>query len=908
MKNYKGSFWSKWDLHVHTPDSIVSHYGGDWERFISDIENLPQEFQVIGINDYIFLDGYRRVIEEHKKGRMQNISLFLPVIELRVDKFGGTNNHLSRVNFHVVFDSSVTANHIEQQFLAALGRAYKVTPQYLELTTEKGWNWNALPTKDSLSDLGQLIIESVPEAERKNYLSPLVEGFNNFNVTMDAVYKALDNSYFDGKYLTAVGKTEWASVQWNNQSIAEKKSTINMADMVFISTGSPEHYLRAKESLIESAVNSKLLDCSDAHRFSDSDSDDKDRVGKCYTWIKSDPTFEGLKQALYDFEHRIKISEDIPVSPPLRIEKIALDFPADTLLKGSELEDVFCYRGEHEISISPYFTAVIGGRGSGKSTFLNLLQEKSKLGSASFFRENRLSSETGDSSISSCVNIESTVELTDIEFLSQNSIEDFAMNSKGLRDSIFSRLYKLDAGSGLREKDAACMNRYDSLGIKLISVGEKYELILTKSKKEKELEANEKLVDSFGSDEYKFLNNDLSNVNEKYQSVLSWKKRLNEFVADIDNLLSKYGYDSPGEANPYSEKFEALYTALDSLVPKVNENEGVVEASNDLEEIEASLAEEKDIKQRLLDEYLDKKGLSEENLIDVSNASQRISELNEEIPQITYQIELVEKKISVISQESDPKPEYEEAVMASLQPINERLENLSAEVKPITLAYKWDDVSYEKAIVNYLHKELSAFKDNPPRIDRIKFEFEDVDFKAIPAKDEFLALFNGDKQVTKDLYEYFSESKNYEQFLVAIEIESHNCSVHASIVITYDDRPIQDTSFGQRCTAAIVVLIMLGNTPLVIDEPEAHLDSSLIAKYLVELIKNVKVNRQLIFATHNANFVINGDAELIHILEIGDDKISKHSSTSIENLEYRERLLSLEGGIEAFKKREQRYG
>jgi len=57
---------------------------------------------------------------------------------------------------------------------------------------------------------------------------------------------------------------------------------------------------------------------------------------------------------------------------------------------------------------------------------------------------------------------------------------------------------------------------------------------------------------------------------------------------------------------------------------------------------------------------------------------------------------------------------------------------------------------------------------------------------------------------------------------------------------------------------------MLGNTPLVIDEPEAHLDSSLIAKDLVELVKNVKINRQLIFATHNANFVINGDAELIH--------------------------------------------
>ena len=63
MNYYKGSSWAKWDLHVHTPDSLVSGYGGDWDKFITDIENLPPEFKVIGINDYIFIEGYRRVLE-----------------------------------------------------------------------------------------------------------------------------------------------------------------------------------------------------------------------------------------------------------------------------------------------------------------------------------------------------------------------------------------------------------------------------------------------------------------------------------------------------------------------------------------------------------------------------------------------------------------------------------------------------------------------------------------------------------------------------------------------------------------------------------------------------------------------------------------------------------------------------
>ena len=88
----KGSEWRKWDLHVHTPKSIEQNYGGDtkeiWEKFISDIESLPEEFKVIGINDYIFLDGYKTVLKYKESGRLKNIDLILPVIELRIDKFG----------------------------------------------------------------------------------------------------------------------------------------------------------------------------------------------------------------------------------------------------------------------------------------------------------------------------------------------------------------------------------------------------------------------------------------------------------------------------------------------------------------------------------------------------------------------------------------------------------------------------------------------------------------------------------------------------------------------------------------------------------------------------------------------------------------------------------------------------
>lgn len=58
-----GSNWIKCDLHVHTPASFFHQYGDRndpkvWEKFIAELEALPPEFQIIGVNDYLTIDGY----------------------------------------------------------------------------------------------------------------------------------------------------------------------------------------------------------------------------------------------------------------------------------------------------------------------------------------------------------------------------------------------------------------------------------------------------------------------------------------------------------------------------------------------------------------------------------------------------------------------------------------------------------------------------------------------------------------------------------------------------------------------------------------------------------------------------------------------------------------------------------
>lgn len=363
MKSVRGSLWKKWDLHVHTPASLVQDYGGNtddvWDKFVSALENLPKEFKVIGVNDYLFIEGYRKLRKVKENGRLKNIELLLPVIELRLNKFAGTESKLSRVNFHVIFSDELEPDVIESQFIAALTSKYELNPKYTKLAR----NWSASPTRPSLEALGKLIIDSVPSRERQKFGSPLEEGFNNLNFDINYVNEILKRPQFEGKHLTGIGKTEWAGIKWNNQSIADKKTIINTVDMVFTACENVDVWARGYASLKVDNVNCHLLDCSDSHRFSFSK--EKDRLGRCLTWINADTTFLGLRFALRSFEDRVFIG----TSPEIieRVKSKGLRY-IDALniqkISGSKLQEIW-FNAALEFNYG--LVALIGNKGSGKS-------------------------------------------------------------------------------------------------------------------------------------------------------------------------------------------------------------------------------------------------------------------------------------------------------------------------------------------------------------------------------------------------------------------------------------------------------------------------------------------------------------------------------------------------------------
>ena len=379
MKNDPaGSTWRKWDLHVHTPSSIVHNYQGApeeaWEAFLLDLEALPPEFKVIGINDYIFIDGYERVRKAKlEQGRLQNIDLILPVIELRLDKFAGvvkkdkdgsySQSGWNRINLHIVFDA-LDPELIRQQFLGSLAPCYDLIP---DSTYLKG-KWKGAITRDSLAELGQMIIDSAPADKKADYAPALHEGFNNLCVSLEKVLEALDKHYLAGKYLIAVGKTEWDNLKWDDQSIAEKRNIINKANLVFTASANPAAYDSAKKKLSDSNVKSTLLDCSDAHALSGST--DKDRIGNCFTWIKADPTFEGLLQALTEFEDRVFVGDTPPKM--LLVERNRTKYASSIRVArkpGATLADTWF---DVDLPLSPDLVAIIGNKGSGKSAMADI--------------------------------------------------------------------------------------------------------------------------------------------------------------------------------------------------------------------------------------------------------------------------------------------------------------------------------------------------------------------------------------------------------------------------------------------------------------------------------------------------------------------------------------------------------
>jgi type III restriction enzyme len=124
--------------------------------------------------------------------------------------------------------------------------------------------------------------------------------------------------------------------------------------------------------------------------------------------------------------------------------------------------------------------------------------------------------------------------------------------------------------------------------------------------------------------------------------------------------------------------------------------------------------------------------------------------------------------------------------------------------------------------------------------------------------------------------------------------------------------PFNSASQGQQATCLLRTLLSQSGAPLFIDQPEEDLDNEQI-HVLSQRIAETKHNRQLLFVSHNANIVVNGDAELVVCFgyrDSGDNTRGKIDPVgSIDCKPVRETITAvMEGGRAAFELRKSKYG
>ena len=122
-------------------------------------------------------------------------------------------------------------------------------------------------------------------------------------------------------------------------------------------------------------------------------------------------------------------------------------------------------------------------------------------------------------------------------------------------------------------------------------------------------------------------------------------------------------------------------------------------------------------------------------------------------------------------------------------------------------------------------------------------------------------------------------------------------------------RPLSELSPGQRCSAILPILLLTGDSPLLIDQPEDNLDNRLIRQVIVNILATMKLRRQVVVATHNPNLPVLGDAEQTIILRAVREKACELQAfgtlDSSQVVTYITDIM--EGGREAFQYRQTIY-
>lgn len=387
-KENRGSEWRKWDLHIHTPESgMANEFEKNWDQYVISLFTtaIQQEVAVLGITDYFTIDGYKKLKEEYLNNDTKLQELFggdeqliqkvkaicvLPNIEFRLNNLVNGN----RINYHVIFSDKISIKDIEENFLHEIDFVYEQEPNR---TAEK-----RKLKRVNIEELGRKI-----HNEQETFSGTDFEiGCTVAVVDDQQIHDILINkkSIFQNNYIICIPVDEDLSkISWNGQGHVVRKGYYQHCHAFFATNPktiefglgklhpTKESFLEEFKSLKPSVCGVDAHSCHDIEHWLgqsvtiyDSHNPLKINIQKKILWIKANPTFDGLRQILFEPESRVKIQTSKPEPKPDRMVISSIEFESDESLMGTQ-----------KILLNDNLNAIIGGKSSGKSLLLHSIAE-----------------------------------------------------------------------------------------------------------------------------------------------------------------------------------------------------------------------------------------------------------------------------------------------------------------------------------------------------------------------------------------------------------------------------------------------------------------------------------------------------------------------------------------------------
>ena len=944
MQIERGSTWNIWDFHVHTPYSCLNNgfgfdptLSGNDEKFDEYVKFLftkavDKGVVAIGVTDYFFIDGYKRIRQEYLskpdkmkvlfpdyslREKVMRIFVF-PNIEFRLNTFIGEKMH--PVNYHVFLSDKIRITDIEEIFIR-------------ELKIRHEPNASLPLTPSNVKKIGQEYKICNPNEHRNDFIVGLEKITIDDKQVLDILCR---HSIFQNQYLISIPVDEDLSkISWSGRNAHIRKIFYKQCNMLMSSNegtrkwalGSGSH---EQEQLKEFGGLKPCIWGSDAHSYDKIFSPDDKR----FCWIKAEPTFEGLRQILHEPAERVRIQQ---TKPEQKNEHQIIDH---VIFRSPEFTSTPIY-------LSEGLTAIIGGKSTGKSIFLRNISRNLDQCLVDD-RESQASPKREKLTIDVEVYWKDGVsDKRKIIYVPQswlNHVVDDTSGNSQLNAMIQSLLLQQEeiskAHSRLESKISEIRNATRKNIIDYVEACEKiqacekklhetggskaYRATIKKLEESRiEFSAEAGITDDQVK-RYAELEKTITEKKNKLEKIKKEKEKLSmvskpfvmipKFTTLEGNDTPRYDFEGMNVSREQLERFVRqmniqLYETWLSEISKLQE---------------VLLQKEKIVRDECVPLYEECQKLK--NLISHNDQLKNIeSRLTEEKIKLDAVIDVEEMK----KDNEDKAKTLKEQILNSRQMMKKTYEDFIALFLSVTIPsdtnLKFDAELIESGeefcntVENLFNKRnLQSFKD------KYHYNFNDSNF-AINCE-----LFNNLLDaITKGTLGF----KGGNTFQSALE-QLFSDRFHVHYIIKSGNDTINSMSPGKKALVLLEIIVNLDNSncPLLIDQPEDDLDNRSIYNELVQYLRKKKHERQIIVVTHNANVVIGTDAEEVIIANQEGDGTPNYSKRfeyrcgAIENISPRyddsgkilpgilnqkgiqEQICDiLEGGKEAFNMRRKKY-